>query len=216
MARSRTRAVREKKDWVYNRSAYAVDPLFLQSGSVNALALPLTISQNARREIVFGSPGIEPTWADIFQVQSGAAMPTESKQRIYAMEATLMVVPNDLAASTFFRMGTRLLHGVMDNQSGELSAEGGYSMWEDTAATGTIAEWANAGFLREWYEQEVFSTAFAGLIARAGFRYRYRWQSRRGITLGNDRALYLYMETDINSRALSVFSRVRTLMGVNT
>jgi len=216
MARSRTRAVREKKDWVYNRSAYAVDPLFLQSGSVNALALPLTISQNARREIVFGAPGVEPNWGDIFQVQSGAAMPTESKQRVYTVEATVMVVPQDLATSTFFRLGVRLLHGVQDNLSGELSAEAGYSMWEDTTATGTIAEWANAGFLREWYEQEVFSTAIAGLVARAGFRYRYRWQSRRGITLGNDRALYLYLETDINSRDLSIFPRVRTLCGVNT
>lgn len=218
MARSRRsrNKFREKKDWVYNRGAYPVDPVFLQSGSVNALALPLTVSQNARREILFGSPSTEPVWTDYYQTQSGAALPADSKLRVYAMEATLMVVPNDLAASTFFRLGTRLLHGVMDNQSGELSAEGGYSMWEDTAATGTIAEWANAGFLREWYEQEIFSTAFGGLIARAGFRYRYFWRSTKGITLGNDRALYLYMETDINSRALSVFPRCRALVGVNT
>lgn len=220
MARSNRRrsssGVRAKKDWVYTRAGYPVDPIFLQSGSANTFALPLTISQNARREIVFGTPGVEPMWVDYYQVQSGAAMPEGSKLKVYAVEATLMVVPNDLAASTFFRLGTRLMHGVMDNASGELSIEGGYSMWEDTAATGTIAEWANAGFLREWYEQEIFSTSFAGLIARAGFRYRYTWRSQRGITLGNDRAMYLYMETDINSRALSVFPRCRALVGVNT
>jgi len=215
MARSarRSRAPRVKRDWVYTQQGYAVDPFFLASSSANSLAIPLTISQNARREIAFGAPGIEPTWADVAQVQSGAAFPEGANQRIYAVDGCIMVTVNDWALATFFRLGMRLMHGVMGNFDGQLSVEAGYSMWEQTTPE-DLNQWANAGYLREWYKAETWQGAAGGLVSRTAYVYPVRWRSQKGVRLGNDRALFLYLETDINSRELSVFSRLRTQVSV--
>lgn len=215
MARSRRRMVRPrvKRDWVYTNQGYSIDPGYVEYGSVNALAIPLTYSQNARRQIAFGQVGIEPTWADYDQVQSGAAFPEGAGQRIYAVDGYIIVRPNDWALATFFRLGMRLMHGVMSNFDGLLSVEAGYSMWEGTTPE-TINQWANAGFLREWYKSEEWQGQAGGLVSRNSFVYPVRWRSRRGVRLGNDRAMWLYLESDFNSRALSVWPRLRTLVSV--
>lgn len=197
---------------MYTNQGYGIDPFLLQSDSSNAIAIPLTISTNARREIAFGAPGIEPTWTNYDQVQSGAAFPDAAKQRIYAVDGYVMITVNDWALATFFRLGMRLLHGVMTNFDGQLSIEAGYSMWEGTTPE-TINQWANAGFLREWYKAEAWQGAVGGLVSRTAYVYPIRWRSRKGISIGDDRALFLYFETDINSRDLAVFPRLRTLMG---
>lgn len=208
--------VKTKKDWVYTRQGYSIDPWDLQSDSTNSVAIPLTISQNARREIAFGAPGIEPSWVDINQVQSGAAFPEGANNRIYAVDGYVLIAAQDWAISTFFRLGMRLMHGVMGNFDGQLSIEAGYSMWEGTTPE-SIEQWANAGYLKEWYKAETWSGGgTTGLVTRTAFVYPIRWRSRAGVRLGNDRALWLYMETDINSRALIVFPRLRTLVGTNT
>jgi len=203
--------MRVKKDWVYTHQAYPVDNLSLAPSSVGAMAIPLTISQNARRELAFGSPGIEPVWADQNQVQSGAAFPEGGGLRVYAAECTLIVLPQDWALSTFFRLGIRLMHQVMTNFDGEMSIEAGYSMWEATTPE-SVNQWANAGFLREWYKAEFWTGSAGGLITRTHFVYNLRWRSQRGVRLGNDRALYLYLETDFNSRELSIWPRCRALV----
>jgi len=209
--RGASRSRQSRKDWVYLQQSYGVDSVFLAPGSVGAVALPLTISQNARRHITFGTISTEPVWADQFQVQSGASMPEGSKQRVYAVEADLMVIPNDLTAGSFFRFGWRLLHGEMYNLTGELNIDAGYSMFEDTSANSTVAMYANAGFLKENRDAQYFSTAVAGLVNRAAFNYSIRWSNPRGITLGNDRAMFLWLETSAVSRELSVFAFCRTL-----
>jgi len=207
--------VRVTKDWVYTRHGYLIDPYLLQSNSTNALAIPLTVSQNARRVITWGAPGIEPTWADADQVQSGAALPEGAQMRLYGVDGYIIMQPNDWAISTFFRVGVRLLHGVQSNFDGQLSIEAGYSMWEQTTPD-DIQQWANAGFLREWYKAEQWSGAgTTGFAIRTQFVYPIRWRSNRGVKVGNDRALYLYMESDQNSREMIVWTRLRTLVGTN-
>jgi len=219
VARSQKRSGRSgrrstPKDWVYQQQAYGVDTIFLGPGSVNAIALPLTVSQNARRHITSGSISTEPNWASQFVVQSGAAMPEGSKQRVFAVDGWVAIVPQDLAAGTAFTFGMRLLHQDQYPVDGEMITDAGYSMFEDTTPN-VIAQYANAGFLREWWRHEVFSTAIAGLVNKASFNMRVQWRSRRGLTLGNDRALYLYMESHPGSRELTIWTRMRCLMGAD-
>jgi len=202
---------RPKRDWVYTNQAYHVDPLLLQPGAATGIAVPMTISQNARRQVVYGPRGVEPVWTDDLQVQHGHALPEGSRQRIYAFEMNLMVFPNDLATNSFYRLGMRLLHGEQDSESGSLLTQPNYSMWEEPGVE-NIAEWANAGFLREWYDFQYVATSTFGLISRQSANYRLRWTSRKGLTIANDRALYLYLETDFGSRELSLWFRGRVLM----
>lgn len=204
---------RVKKDWVYTNDGYAIDPMSLQAGSDNAVAIGLTISQNARREMAYGSPGVEPVWADYNQVQSGAAFPEGAGMRIYGVDVTLLVLPQDWLLSTFFRLGMRLMHQEQDNADGQMVVSNGYSMFEGVTPD-TINQWANAGFMKEDYKAESWQGSVGGLVTRVHFVYKMRWRSRRGLRIANDRAVYLYLESDFNSRGLTIWKRCRTLVSV--
>lgn len=206
--------VKRKLDWVYTNHGYHVDPLLLQPGAGVAIAIPMTYSQNTRRNIVFGPRGTEPVWTDDLQVQHGHALPDASRQRIYAWEGNIMIFPNDLTTGAFYRIGMRLLHGEQDSESSNLLTQPNYSMWEEPGVE-NLAEWANAGFLREWWDFQYVSTGSFGLISRQSANYRLRWKSNKGLSMANDRALFLYLETDFGSRELSVWTRCRTLMASN-
>lgn len=214
MARSRRSAprVRIKKDWVYTNEGYSSGGASLQNDPSSAIAIPLTVSQNARQIIAHGTPGNEPIWADLTQYQSSAAVPETGNQVVYAVDGYVICQAQDWALATFFRLGMRLMHGEQDPGSGDLVTTAAFSMWEG------ISPWdinmvANIGFLREWYKAETWQGAVGGLVTRTAYVYPIRWRSRRGLRLAPDRALYLYMETATNSRGLDVWPRLRTRMG---
>jgi len=212
VARSRrARPVRIKRDWVYTNEGYSSGFVGMAADPSNAVAVPLTVSQNARQIIAHGSPGVEPVWADLTQYQSSAAVPETGNQVVYAVDGVIMVTPADWAISTFFRLGMRLLHYEQDPGSGDMLAHAGYSMFEG------ITPWdinmvANEGYLREWYKFEQWNGSAGGLVARTGFVYPVRWRSRRGLSLAPNRALYLYMESAVNSRSLNILTRLRVRM----
>lgn len=203
--------MRVKKDWIYNAQSYSTEVYSLAAGLGSAIALPLTVSQNARRAILYGSPGVEPTWTDAYQVQAGAALPEGGRQRVYGVDFWCSATPTDLAAGSIFGLGIRLVHFEQDNPTGAALIPVEYSMWEDGAGS-VPTQWANSGFLKEMRDFQLFSTAIAGLVNRSAFTYRMRWRSRRGLTLGNERGLYIYMETVPGSRSLLIRPFARTLM----
>lgn len=213
MARGRRSAprVRIRKDWVYTNEGYSSGGASLQNDPTSAIAVPLTVSQNARQIIAHGSPGVEPVWVDLTQYQSSAAVPETGNQVVYQVDGCVIITIQDWALGSFFRLGMRLLHQEQDPGSGDMLSHPGYSMWEG------ITPWdinmvANEGYLREWYKAEVWTGSAGGLIARTAFVYPIRWRSRRGLRLAPNRALYLYMETAVNSRGLNVWPRLRTRM----
>lgn len=203
--------LRIRKDWVYTTEGYSSGSVSLQNDPTGAVAVPLTISQNARYIISHGTPGTEPIWTDLTQYQSSAAVPETGHQVIYAVDGYVIVTVQDWALATFFRLGMRLLHEEQDPSSGDLVTTGTYSMWEGITPE-DVNMIANRGYLKEWYKAERWEGGLSGLVTRTSFVYPIRWRSRRGIRLMPNRALFLYMETSQNSRGLDVWTRLRTRM----
>jgi len=217
MARSRARrqstarrgAVRVAKDWVYSTESYS-STYTLVGGPTNAQAIPLVYSQNTTRHQMYGNAS-EPTWGNRLQLQSGAAFPDHSKQRIYAIDGWMRMAPGeDWTPGAEFEVCVRYMHGEMDTSDALLSIQTGYSAISDTADL-DAAQSANAGFLKEFRYAERVPTV-AGIIARGQYMVRQPWRSMRGIQLGNDRGLFVYIEMSQGSIPMAFTLYHRTLM----
>jgi len=204
----RRRAFRMPKDWVYSTEAYS--PAYtLTAGFATAQAIPLVYSQNTTRYIMWGTAA-EPAWGNRLQLQSGAAFPDHSKQKVYAADCWLEIAPVTFTAGQEFAFGARLLHNDMDVNTAQMVVQTGYSMWSNTADL-DAAQAANAGYLKEMRMSELVPSV-AGLVNRGRWMKRFFWSSQRGITLGNDRGLFLFMESLTGSVVLRVRLYCRTLM----
>lgn len=200
-----------KKDWVYNEETYAA-PFALGAGQANAQAWPLVYSQNARRVVVWGEQGVEPDWLDYAQYQSGSASPELSRQRVYAVQGIVHITPQTWALGSAFVLGMRLLHYDMVPSSGRMAAAPDYTMFNPGGAPPvTAAQFANEGYLKEWRMQE-YVPAVAGIITRGRWTLPIFWQSRKGISLGNGRGLFMYFETADGSVQVNPVMYLRTLM----
>ena len=186
---------------MYNPQTYVTGNISVPSGVAAAVAQPLTYSQNSQRQM-HHQPSAAYTTSD-FMV--GSAFPERGHQTVYAVEGIIQVEPSAWALGNFIRFGWRL--AIMDMDPVDTSAliVPEYSMY--TSGTNvTIAQSANTGFLAEG---RLFRIAGDG---ERGHQMMVRWSSSKGIRLGNDRALYLYMEGATDSVSLRVRPYVRTLM----
>lgn len=203
--------LRERRDWVYSEESYG-STYTLTAGPDNAQAIPLVYSQNARRVIVYGQPLIEPTWANRLQVQSGAASPELSKQKIFAVTGWCRITPVNFQAGTGFHLGLRLMHADMAPESAIAALLNGYTMMPFVAGDArTAAQYANEGYLKEWRVAEA-ATAVNNIVQKGQWMYRIGWRSQRGVTLGNGRGLYMYMESSSGSLNINVQYWLRTSM----
>jgi len=201
---------RTPKDWTYNTFAYDGTAFALSNGVLNPVALPLTIAQNTRKVPIGAAPGVIPG-AGTANWQRGSAVPEGSRQRVYAVQGTLLFSISDLAVGSFYQLGVRLVHFEQDADTIQALAPAGYSMMVGTAEL-MCGDSANIGFLWERRRNDLTSSV-AGVVSRAMFRMDISWRSRRGITLGNERALYLWLETIAGSNDMTVRPYVRVLMG---
>lgn len=205
------RSFRVAKDWTYAFDVQGTT-YTLEDGLAAAQAIPLTYSQNSLGVITLNTPGTEPTWNDPSQFQSGAALPAASRQRVYAVEGWLRIAPTTWNAGSEFALGLRLTHWDQDPTSGNALPPGpAYSMWTNAGLPATVAQASNSGYLKEWRMAELVS-ATAGVVTRGQWAKHIFWQSRRGLPLGNARALYMYMETAAGSVDLRVSYFLRCLM----
>lgn len=202
--------MRTPKDWVYGQFGYDGTAGALSNGVLNPVALPLTVSQTARKMPMGGAPGVIPP-TGISNWPRGSAVPEGSRQRIYAVQGTVLFSISDLAVGSFYQLGCRLVHFEQDADTMQGLAPAGYSMMVDTLG-GTAADHANGGFLWERRRNDLTSSV-AGVVSRAMFRVDVFWRSRRGLTLGNDRALFFWMETIAGSNDMTFRSYIRVLMG---
>lgn len=195
---------------MYHPQAYSGIVLALSNGVLNPIAIPLTFSQNTRKLGVGGAPGILPA-AGVDTTPRWSAIPEGSRQRVYAVQGTLLFSISDLGVGSFYQLGVRLAHFEQDPDTQQALAPAGYGMMVGTAEM-TAGDCANIGFLKEWRRNDLTSNV-TYVVSRAMFRIDIFWRSRRGITLGNDRALYLWLESIAGSNDMTVRSYVRVLMG---
>jgi len=208
-AAGRGASKRVPKDYVYNTETYAVT-YALEATPEFAQALPLTYAQNTVRQITQGLPGVEPNWIGVFEVQSGAATPTLSKQRVYGVQGWMRVSPTTWNVGSEYNLIFRLLHGEQDTENAALIIGTGYSGIINTLDM-DAAQCANAGFLKEWRMAELVTNT-VGVVTRGQWMVPINWRSRKGIQLGNDRALFMYMESGAGSVDLRITPYLRTLM----
>jgi len=207
VARSRSRpsatGSRTPKDWTYLE--YGTGPYALSNGVLNPTAIPLTLSQNTRKFVYGGDAVSAPTttgrWSQI---------PEGSRQRVYQVRGTMLFSISDLAVGSFYQLGCRLVHAEQDPNTLQMLAPGGYSMMVSTNDM-TCGDSANIGFLWERRRNDLTS-AVAGVVSRAMFRVDVFWQSRRGLTLGNDRALYMWVESIAGGNDMTLRPYLATLM----
>ncbi len=207
MARSRRPAMKRKrvpKDWVTNPLTYVSANVSLASGIAGVAVQPLTFSQNAQRQVAFGSTSVAPALGEWMH---GAAFPERGNQQVFAVSGVIQVEPSSWALGNFIRFGWRLAVFDMDPVTAGAGLNTGYSMF--AASAGTLAyQHANTGFLAEGRIYQGFGDGDLGRQCVV------RWSSSRGIRIGADRALYLFMEADSSSVSLRVRPFVRTLMRV--
>jgi len=185
VARSR-KSSRQRLDWVYNEMAYNSAETTVGPGAGNAVGLPLTVSQSARRIATWGLETAVPAVGDY---QSWAAIPEGGEQRVHAVEAHLMVRPSIWAAGNVVRIGFRLMLARMDATDGSMLLDPLYRFWQQAAGdTMHVAQFANAGFMREHVLYEVFGDN------AQGWHVRMKWRSRRGLRIMDDYAVFVYME----------------------
>lgn len=171
---------------MYNELAYHSSEVNVSPGAGNAVAIPLTVSQSARRLATWGLDTIVPSALDY---QSWAAIPEGGGQRVHAVEAHLMIRPSVWAAGNVVRIGFRILLARMDATDGSALMDPLYRMWQAAAGdTMHVAQFANAGFMREHILYEVFGDN------AQGWHVRMKWRSKRGLRIMNDYAVYVYME----------------------
>jgi len=204
-SKSRARAQRTPKDWTYLE--YGTGPYALSNGVLNPTAIPLTFSQNARKVAVGGDatggiPGAG-------QWHRWSTIPEGSRQRIYQVRGTILFSISDLAVGSFYQLGCRLVHAEQDPDTLQMLAAGGYSMMVNTNAM-TCGDSANIGFLWERRRNDLTSSV-AGVVSRAMFRVDVFWSSRRGLTLGNERALYMWIESIAGSNDMTFRPYLATL-----
>jgi len=197
-SRSRTTTRRTPKDWTYLE--YGTGPYALSNGVLNPTALPLTFSQNARKLAVGGDA--TGTIPGAGQWHRWSTIPEGSLQRMYAVRGTLLFSISDLAVGSFYQLGVRLVHAEQDPTTLQMLAPGGYSMMVNTNDM-TCGDSANIGFLWERRRNDLTSSV-AGVVSRAMFRIDVNWQSRKGLTIGNDRALFMWIESIAGSNDMTV------------
>lgn len=202
--------MRVRKDWVYSTESYA-SVYAMETGPLGIQAIPLVYSQNAQRVRVFGTAA-EPTWGNRLELQSGAVYPDHSKQRIYAVDGWIRLSPGEgWIVGAEFVMCFRLQHGEMDVNNGAMAVQTGFSTMVDTADM-DAAQSANAGYLKEWRYAERVNT-FQSVVPKGQWMKHVFWSSNRGVTLGNDRGLYMVMEMLTGSiTSMQVELHLRTLM----
>jgi len=205
----RTAQRRTPKDWVYHPQGYSGIANALSNGVLNPTAVPLTISQNSRKVIVGGAAGADPG-PGVDSLPRWSAIPEGSKTRVYAVQGTVLFSISDLAVGSFYQLGCRLVHAEQDPDTQQMLAPAGYSMMVGTVEM-TLGDSANIGFLWERRRNDLTSSV-AGVVSRAMFRIDIAWYSKRGLTLGNDRAIYLWLETIAGSNDMTFRSYVRVLM----
>jgi len=196
---------RTPKDWTYLE--YGTGPYALSNGVLNPTAIPLTFSQNARKLAVGGdATGTIPAAG---QWHRWSTIPEASHQRIYQVRGTMLFSISDLGVGSFYQLGCRLVHAEQDPDTLQMLAPGGYSMMVSTVAM-TCGDSANIGFLWERRRNDLTSNV-TYVVSRAMFRVDVFWSSRRGLSLGNDRALYMWLETIAGSNDMTVRPYLATL-----
>lgn len=206
---TRGRKPRVVKDWVYTGAAYSGLNWTLTAGIAGALAFPLTYSQNARKLAVHGPLNALP---GVGNLESWAAIPEGGAQRIFAVDGGIYVDANTWNVGSSFKVGWRLKVFEQDPLDGTALTAPFYSMYTDNTPNGvTIATSANEGYLREkhWSVANVAGTV---VTTTSSWYVPIRWRSQRGITLGNNTALFLYLESATGSITLRGHNRMRTLM----
>lgn len=210
--RSRKRLVTVKKDWIYQEQSYSPGDVTLTAGPANSIAFPLTVAQNTRRYVYGGTPNILPAFT---AYRSWASLPEGSKMRVYAVEGQVRITPSTWNIGDAFTLGWRLMHGPQEASTGDLLVDLAYSMFARvTAADEHPSMWANAGFLKE-DRLHIGNISGTAVTTSGVWAVRVRWSSSRGITIGNDRCLALYMESTLGSVTLRCNPYLRALVGVN-
>jgi len=211
VARSRRRsAPRVRKDWVYNSQAYTHLETTVTVGPSNAVAIPLTISQTARRIQKWGLHNVAPS---LTEYDSWSAIPEGGGQKVYAADITVLVRPSVWAVNNDLKVGWRLLIAKQDPTDGTCLLDPNYGMWVGVLSPGTQAsQWANQGFLKEGYMYHSFGDN------NIGWKLRTFWSSRRGRSMGPGEALFLYWENQSSSGAVNsiITPRCRALQNVDS
>jgi len=202
---------RAPKDWVYNELSYTATSAHTMapgSGPGNPGIFPLTVSQNQRMIALAGTPGAVPLGATY---QSWAAIAEGGHQRVYAVEGHIDMDPTTWNVGQSFRVGWRLLYEQINPTTGGFLLPTGYSMWLNSAAGGTVAQFANSGFLKEGYLSDA-NIAGTAVTSRGTWRLPIRWSSKRGVRLSDDRAILLWVESAAGSITLRLLPRMRALV----
>jgi len=199
---------RMPKDWVYNELSYMSSTSTLNSGASNGIAFLLASSQSAKRVQLFGSQSVLGVPS---QIQSWASIPQGGTDRVYAVQGWAVITPNTWNIGDSFILSMRLLHGEQDDVGGGWLAPIGYSSWANSVGVITPAQFANGGYLKEkvFVQGNISGTA----VTSSGlWSVPFLWTSKRGVRMGPNRGLFMYMETAVGSIALRMRCRFRTLM----
>lgn len=218
MARSRRsrgrgmRSVKRKLDWIYLENSYGSGDTTLAAGIAASIAFPLTVSQNTRRYVFGGTPNILPAFT---AYRSWASIPEGSKMRVYAVDGEIRLTPSTWNVGDSFTMGWRLMHGPQEASTGDLLVDLAYSMFTRLAAADEHPSmWANAGFLKE-KRFSIANVSGTAVTASGVWHLPIRWRSSRGVTIGNDRCLAVYLESTLGSIQLRASPWLRALVSVN-
>lgn len=203
------RRSRVTKDWVYTDAAYSSNSWTLNAGLAGALAFPVTISQNSRKLIQAGPLQANPLAAEIM---SWAGIPEGGAQRIYAVDGSILVSAATWNVGSALQFGWRLKVFEQDPLDNTALTAPFYSMFVDNLPAGVdVATSANEGYLKEHYVN-ISNIAGTVVTTTSAWVFPIRWRSQKGITIGNNRALFLYLEAAGGSITVRGINRVRALM----
>jgi len=221
---------RRRRDWVYRARGKTLldpdavdltaledaqkasyDPVIVTylGGTANASARILYDSHNHFVELAGEFTGAGDPVATAF-TRAGRA---EGRNAVvYAVEGFVHVVPDTWAIGSRVELGWRL--GVFDQeaQTGFVSVDGSYSMWNPPTGVSpfnTPAMYAND---TKWVREGRLMKAFASTNTMTDFYVIPRWRSKRGRALKPTECFALYIELSSGSVAVRTQAWLRTLV----
>jgi len=208
----RTRGGRSKPvktDWIYNDDSYSAPALEFAAGEANIIAFPLSYSDNARRIHLYGS-NLQPA-EELDNYRGWYAIPEGSKQKCFEVDAFVRLDPATWTIGQSFTVCMRLAHFEQDPETGAALLVPDYSTGaqSDIAGNVTPAAHANSGFLKEMRMSQANISGTA-VSSRGNWELKMHWRSERGITLGNNRALFMLIESVFGSITLRARPWIRS------